>query len=195
MKYDSEIRAEIIKSAAKVFSQYGYKKTRMEDVAKTVGRGKSSLYYYFKNKDEVFKAVVEYEANILKYELIDSVAMGSDSLGKIKNYLLTRMKVYKRVDNFYKVLNYESLSHLTFVEDIRRAYAKQEITLLSSILSEGFEKKQINIKEPNLAAMAIVTALKGLETPLFNEPDQPMDERLNQLLEILFYGIASNAKD
>lgn len=160
MKVESEVRTDIIVNAAKVYSRYGYKKTRMDDIAKSVDKGKSTLYYYFKNKDEVFKAVIEYEADILKAEILEAVAIANEPKEKIRSYLLTRMAVYQRVDNFYKALTNNLLSHLTFIEDVRRGYELQEINLLKRILEEGIEKNQLKLKDPSLAAMAIVTALK-----------------------------------
>jgi AcrR family transcriptional regulator len=44
----------------------------MDDVAHAVGKGKSSIYYYFNSKEDIFKAVIEYEAEILKVELLSS---------------------------------------------------------------------------------------------------------------------------
>ncbi len=33
----------------------------MEDIAKAAGKGKSTLYYYYTSKDEIFNAVIEDE--------------------------------------------------------------------------------------------------------------------------------------
>jgi AcrR family transcriptional regulator len=194
MKFDSDVRLHIVLKAAKVFSAYGYNKTRMDDIAKSVDKKRSTIYYYFKNKDEVFNAVVEYEANILKTELLDAVANVDEPMAKVRNYLVTRMHVYKRVDNFYKAITNNRLLHLSYIEEIRRTYEQQEIGLLSRILDEGIEKGQIHISDSGLAAMAIVTALKGLEMHLFNNEEHSLDKKLEQLLDLLFFGIASREK-
>jgi hypothetical protein len=104
------------------------------------------------------------------------------------------MHVYKRVDNFYKAITNNRLLHLSYIEEIRRTYEQQEIGLLSRILDEGIEKGQIHISDSGLAAMAIVTALKGLEMHLFNNEEHSLDKKLEQLLDLLFFGIASREK-
>src|ERR1700681_2045142 len=50
---------EIIGGARALFEKFGLKKTTMEDIAKEIGKGKSSLYYYFPSKYEIFAAVVD----------------------------------------------------------------------------------------------------------------------------------------
>ena len=42
----SEVRAEIIHVARKIFTRYGFKKTTMEEIAAASRKGKSSIYYY-----------------------------------------------------------------------------------------------------------------------------------------------------
>ncbi|MFW6389223.1 MAG: TetR/AcrR family transcriptional regulator, partial [Marinilabiliaceae bacterium] len=52
------VRIAILKSARELFAKFGYRKTTMEDIAQALRKGKSSLYYYFKNKEEIFQAVI-----------------------------------------------------------------------------------------------------------------------------------------
>ncbi|OYW78704.1 MAG: TetR family transcriptional regulator, partial [Sphingobacteriia bacterium 32-37-4] len=40
-------KEDIIREAQKLFQAYGLKKTTMEDIAKALGKGKSTLYYYY----------------------------------------------------------------------------------------------------------------------------------------------------
>jgi AcrR family transcriptional regulator len=50
--------AELIDAALEVFVERGYAATRLEDVAGRAGVSKGTLYLYFANKEELFKAVV-----------------------------------------------------------------------------------------------------------------------------------------
>ena len=43
----TEIRDQIVSTAAQIFSRFGFKKTTMDDIAKGMRKGKSSIYYYF----------------------------------------------------------------------------------------------------------------------------------------------------
>jgi AcrR family transcriptional regulator len=49
---------ELLAAALDLFVEKGFASTRLEDVAKRAGVSKGTLYLYFENKDELFKAVV-----------------------------------------------------------------------------------------------------------------------------------------
>jgi AcrR family transcriptional regulator len=49
---------ELLAAALDLFVERGFASTRLEDVAKRAGVSKGTLYLYFENKDELFKAVV-----------------------------------------------------------------------------------------------------------------------------------------
>ena len=185
-----DIRDQIVDTARGIFTRFGFRKTTMDEIAKAMRKGKSSIYYYFTSKEEIFKAVVDKESQTLREELISAINRTSDPREKLRNYVLTRMKVMKNVANFYDALKNEYLSHLDFVNKVREKYDRQEIKIVSDILEEGTAKKIFRIEDPELAAIAIVTALKGLEIPLFwSKANKNLEKRTDQLLEVLFNGI------
>lgn len=49
---------ELLAAALDLFVERGYASTRLEDVARRAGVSKGTLYLYFENKEELFKAVV-----------------------------------------------------------------------------------------------------------------------------------------
>jgi AcrR family transcriptional regulator len=49
---------ELLEAAIDLFVERGYAATRLEDVARRAGVSKGTLYLYFENKEELFKAVV-----------------------------------------------------------------------------------------------------------------------------------------
>ncbi|RJG22547.1 TetR/AcrR family transcriptional regulator, partial [Massilia cavernae] len=49
---------ELLAAALDLFVERGFASTRLEDVAKRAGVSKGTLYLYFTNKEELFKAVV-----------------------------------------------------------------------------------------------------------------------------------------
>jgi AcrR family transcriptional regulator len=49
---------ELLEAALNLFVERGYAATRLDDVARQAGVSKGTLYLYFTNKEELFKAVV-----------------------------------------------------------------------------------------------------------------------------------------
>jgi len=185
-----EFRKKVIITAGQIFSRYGFKKTTMDEIARALKMGKSSIYYYFESKEEIFEAVVLYEANILRNELTTAIKSVESPIEKLKNYVFVRMKSFEKLSNYYNAIFDKNLDHFSFIEKIRSRYDREEQAMLRLILYHGARKKVFSIKESEYTALAIQTALKGLEVPLFwKKREVNIEERLNAILEVLFYGI------
>ncbi|MEW6605366.1 MAG: TetR/AcrR family transcriptional regulator [Thermoproteota archaeon] len=68
--YKAELKEKIIQAAIESFSQSGYDRTKMEDIAKRLGLSKGTLYLYFKSKEDLFIAICE--RNIQKSDKEDA---------------------------------------------------------------------------------------------------------------------------
>jgi AcrR family transcriptional regulator len=185
-----EFRRKIIISSGRIFSRYGFKKTTMDEIAKALKIGKSSVYYYFKSKEEIFEAVVLYEANILRNELTKAIKSVESPVDKMKNYVFVRMKAFEKLSNYYNAIFDKNLDHFDFIESIREKYDREELAILRLILFHGAREKVFNVANSEYTALAVQTALKGLEVPLFwKKREINIEERLNGILEVLFNGI------
>lgn len=187
---NDEIRTRIIDIARNIFTHFGFKKTTMEEIAQASRKGKSSIYYYFSSKEEIFKAVVEKEAEELKSELAKRTENIEDPIEKLNVYIKVRMRKLDKLKNFYAALKSDYLSHLEFIEEIRNKYDKEEIRIVADIIQQGIDAGKFNVDDAELSAIAIVTAMKGLEVPLFlNKEHRNIETRLTSLINFLFYGI------
>lgn len=185
-----EVKEAIVNVARHIFSRFGFKKTTMDEIAIASRKGKSSIYYYFASKEEIFQAVVEKEASILKQELIKAIGEADSPTQKLKAHVLVRMGTMEKLANFYSAIKDDYLSHLDFIEKIRKKYDLEEIQMMQNILNEGVENNIFEIEDTSLAAIAIVTALKGMEIPLFwGVEEKDIERRLDHLILILFNGI------
>ena len=185
-----EVKEAIINVARHIFSRFGFKKTTMDEIAIASRKGKSSIYYYFASKEEIFQAVVEKEAFILKQELIRAISEADSPTQKLKAHVLVRMGTMEKLANFYSAIKDDYLSHLDFIEKIRKKYDLEEIQMMQNILNEGVNNNIFEIEDTALAAIAIVTALKGMEIPLFwGVEEKDIERRLDSLINILFNGI------
>lgn len=56
------VREQLIDIAAELFDRKGYVQTNINDIARAIGLGRSAVYHYFRNKEEILAALVEAEA-------------------------------------------------------------------------------------------------------------------------------------
>ncbi len=188
------VRESIVDAACDLFGKFGYKKTTMDDVALASRKGKTAIYYYYKNKDEIFRAVIEREAKQLADVIEKAVSIHSNPVEKLKAYVIARMQALQNVATFYDAMKNELLDHLSFMDQTREAYEKSELETVRKILLEGNKNGQFKIKRPEATAITIVTLLKGLEIPFFIQTKpEDVEEKVKNLLDIICFGIVNRA--
>lgn len=185
-----DFRNRIIETASKIFSNCGYRKTTMDDIALALNKGKSSIYYYFKCKEEIFEAVVAREARQLGKIVISAVNKASSPVEKIKSYVTARMSNFSRFTNLYQVLRNDLSDHLSFARKFRTYFNMEEVKLFQKILHEGNSKKAFHIQNEQLVALAIVQAMQGIEAPLLRDFKGPKASYpIFDTIDIILYGI------
>ena len=191
LNYNESVRISILEAAQGLFSKFGYKKTTMEDIAQELHKGKSSLYYYFKNKEEIFQAVIDWEQSVLLNKLHEIVESEQEPKDKLNNYVLVRMKTISELDNYFKALTDEKSGGLEFVRKVKESSEKEEIEMVKKILEEGIASDTFQLKNTLMGATALALAMKGLEVPMFNSTNKFEDviEHVQNVMNILFFGL------
>jgi len=188
-----EVREQLVQAARQVFARYGYKKTALDDISREARKGKSTIYYYFKSKDDIFKAVIDSEADIRAKTIDDQISVIDDPQLRLKTYIYVRMLTLKKVGNYYEAIKNDLLDNLYFVNSFRNNHFDTEINLVKELLLEGIKKGVYTIQNPELTAKTIVTLLHGFEVPLIlkNLSDEELQKSVDEMLNILFFGIVT----
>lgn len=188
-----EVREHLVQAARQVFMRYGFKKTALDDIAKEARKGKSTIYYYFKSKDEIFKAVIEAEAEIRNQTIDEQVSAVEDPQQKLRTYIFVRLLSLKKVDNYYEAIKNDLLDNLYFINSLRIKHLDSEVTFVKNLLLEGIDKGVYTIQNPELTARTLVTLLQGFEVPLIqkNLTDEEIQKSIDEMLNILFHGIVT----
>ena len=180
----------ILETARNIFKKFGFAKTSIGDIAIAARKGRRTIYTYFESKEDIYKAVIEKEVDILRKKLFEVIFTKTSAKEKLKGYVTTRMVTINELANYYEALRNDYMRDFKIIEKIREDFDKQEINMVSEILTEGIEANEFEIDSINLTAKAIVIALKGFEIPFFIEKvDENIEIQLDSLIEILFNGI------
>jgi AcrR family transcriptional regulator len=183
-------RENIIVAASIAFSKFGYKKTTLDDIASFTNVSKTGIYYYFKNKEEVFNEVIKKEAEKLQGTLSDAIKQESRPVDKLFAYVNTRMLYMENISNYYSALKHDLLDHLTVINQNREEFDKIEIQILINILVEGNTKKDFFIENIEETAKLLMLTLKSLEIPFFGTENAPdYKPYLERFVTLCLYGI------
>uniref|UniRef100_A0A7C4YAB4 TetR/AcrR family transcriptional regulator n=1 Tax=candidate division WOR-3 bacterium TaxID=2052148 RepID=A0A7C4YAB4_UNCW3 len=187
---EKDMKEKIISVARDVFTSFGFKKTSMEMISKKLGVTKSSLYYYFKDKEDIFKEIIEREAKEIIDKIEKSIERIEDPEKKLKEYFNVRMRFFLNIANRFKTFKEEYFEEYNFIGRIRKNYDKYEYEKVKEIIEEGVKKGRFVIKNVELTAFAIVSAAKGLEYEIATRIKRKnLTKNLENLIDILFYGI------
>jgi AcrR family transcriptional regulator len=184
-----EIRDQIVEVSRQIFGRMGFKGTTMDEIAHGINKGKSSIYYYFPGKEDIYQAVIEKEVSLLHAEIQRSISQVESPVEKLKVYVLVRLRTLSTMTNFYEALKNEYFYQFDFVSKIREINDKEESAMVENLLKDGVARNIFVIHNTELASIAIVTAMRGLEAPLLQCSEIHLEERIDHLLAILFYGI------
>lgn len=86
--YKAEVRDKIIQAAIQSFSQTGFDRTKVEDIAKRLGLSKGTIYLYFASKEDLFLGICEHYLKMMK------VRQHSSVFSKREDLLLDAEKFY-----------------------------------------------------------------------------------------------------
>jgi AcrR family transcriptional regulator len=183
-------KEKILETARVIFTRFGIKKSTMDEIAKKIRMGKSTLYHYFKSKEDIFLAVVKRESDTLKKNLQEVLEKKDSPKDKFRNYVKTRMKYLKELSVYYATLTDAYFDIYSFAEEIREDFQNFELESLKSIFTEGVEKEVFDLKNPELTAKMIIIAFKGFEYLLITKEETPdVESEFDMFIDMFFEGI------
>ncbi len=193
---DSNKRAAILAGAEAQFSQYGFRRTSMEDIARQIGVSRASLYSYFDNKEAIFRGLSE-----ALYE--ESIAKASAELRLGRGSTPVDVRIYQGLCGFYIRLYgiLESTPHgADIIEassrlsaDIVQTYYERIEKMLAAELAFAADNGEIDLRSAGVtaksAAEMIRLASAGLKQGSRTFADYK--KRLSTFLPLLFAGFKS----
>src|SRR5579862_6069953 len=136
------VKEKIGQVAMKCFSKYGLDKTTLDDIAKEVGLNKASLYYYYKNKEDIFLEVAIREGQDFLASLQAKTLVKKNTEDRVTFYLLERINYYKNILNMNRVSVETVYKMLPRFFELFDSVVKAEVNFLSKIIREGVKRKR-----------------------------------------------------
>lgn len=158
-------RNKLIDVARTLFAKKGIEETTMNDIALASGKGRRTLYTYFKSKEEVYGAVVEDELDMMSQQMADVAAQDMDHEDKLVAMIYAHLNAIKMVVQRNGNMRAEFFRDIWKVSLIRKRFDRKEKILLTQIISDGVKCGRFDVEEIGLMVDIIRYAVKGLEVP------------------------------
>lgn len=189
----SNTRSELIEVARQLFATKGFDNTTMNEIAAQSGKGRRTLYTYFKSKSDIFMAVIDSEMNRLLEAIEEILPLRMPADEKLKRYILCRLDQVKDTVIRNGSLKAEFFRDVIQLEHARRRLDVRELTILRSILQQGIDEGTFEIDNASVVAVTIHYALRGLDLPnirgQFTALGVPTIRVRESIFKMIFFGI------
>jgi AcrR family transcriptional regulator len=188
-------RAEILDAALRVFGQYGYRRTSMDDIAREAGIAKGTVYLSFTSKEEVFQAL----GQRLALRMLAGAEAASRRPGTTADKLAamhaawfgTYAETIRRSPHAAELLDAKHRLSADLVADASSRYKR----LVRDVLAEAVAAGELDLERAGLttdtAAELLIASARGLES----SATSPAAYRryLDALVRVMIAGLSSLA--
>lgn len=187
----SDNKSDILSQSKTLFEKFGYQKTTLTDIARSVGKVKTAIYYYFSGKEEIFAQLVRAESETFLGKLMSTVLEEDDPDKQIELYIATRVRLMKKISTRYHFLKQEFFELMPIVEQNRKQADLKEIDFIEKIIERGNNRGLFNVNSSEYSAKMLVNTLKGLEIQMY-VTDQIIiqEDNLKEFTTFLLYGLS-----
>lgn len=197
LKKEKFLRKTLILDAAmKIFARVGYDKTTMNDIAKEAGYSKANMYFYFKNKEEVFLDLLKDEMKKRRGMLQGILQMKVAPESKIGQFIENSFRYVNEHIDLIRILHSEQnkLSQLGKKEKFRKDLLNDQfatINILAKIINEGIESGEYRKTDSREVAMLLMGMVGAAIMYWFhNNKEVDLDKYRMRILEVLLTGIS-----
>ena len=159
----------IIEASQKRFGLFGVEKTSMREIADDLKLSKASLYYYFPDKESLYKAVVEKEQKEFIDRITERILSIEEPEQLLREYSKSRLSYFKTLLNLSR-LRLEAYSGLKpGFRDTIQIFKEKEKEIIKKIFEKGIITGIFFIKDTDQTASLFLDLLKGLRVTVVNE--------------------------
>ena len=190
-------RQEIMAAALELFSEKGFHRVTMHEIASAAEFAVGTLYKFFENKEDLYKALILEKANEFHFALIEALESDTYVMKSIKAYLETYIRIFVEHEKFVRLYFAEtrgaSFNIRAGLDQELKEIHEQIMNKLSTVFKEGIRKKILVDFDPYLLATALEGMTHALLVQDLDQPHQhPFD--LDLIINLFFASVLKNAK-
>jgi TetR/AcrR family transcriptional regulator len=146
-----ESRAAILKAAVAEFSEHGIAGARTDAIARAAHVNKALLYYYFKDKDALYEAVLDHVFSGMRARVLPVLESGLPPRQKMLEYLGTYFDYIAANPRFPRVVQREwmrSGAGTARMQRVAKRYFRPIFEKLVGVLRDGIEAGEFRAVNP-----------------------------------------------
>jgi len=188
-------RGDILAAALELFSEKGYYNVSMHEIAERAEFSIGTLYKFFKNKEDLYKALILEQANKFHDALTKAIEEPDDEIDKLRNYVKAKGAVFRANVSIIRLYFAEtggaSFNVMAGLDsEIRERYG-HFLQTLTLVFEKGIKRERFKkIADPYYLAVALDSLTNAFLFLWLEEPERrPYPEDPDIILNILFKGL------
>ena len=188
-------RQEILASAIELFSERGYHNVSMHEIAEKAEFAIGTLYKFFRNKEDLYKALILGQAEKFHDALTQAIKEPDDEVEKLRNYVKAKGSLFRAnvsvIRLYFAETGGASFNVMAGLDcEIRKRYGRF-LRTLASVFESGIKRKRFKkIADPYHLAVALDSLTNAFLFLWLEAPDRhPYPENPDAILDILFKGL------
>lgn len=162
-----EKRCDIARASVELFFEKGFQQTSIDEIAKSAGVAKGTVYLYFKNKDEIIFTIWDLLALQHKEKFLQKVSPSMSAQEKIMLYYnfeecLPENKHHKILNLYQQFVSTMLIDQSGLYTSYFESFFQEDYTFLSQCLKEGIAKGEMEIDNVDILTNCIIVFTKGL---------------------------------
>lgn len=192
INYNDGARELILQAAEKRFSQFGYKKTTMAEIAKDADMSAANLYRYFENKQEIIAECARkyFNARVVMLKHAVNIYHGNACL-MLENYLLTTLRYTHKLAKSNKKVS-ELIEYIKETSpEIIYERISTETRLIAGILQAGVDSGEFKVENLEETSFSVYLSTIMFELPTFMNVYtlEEFEDMAKSLIKTLITGI------
>lgn len=174
-------RQEILSAALNLFSTRDYSAITIKDIARLAGINTSLLYYYFEDKEALFRAALEEAVGAAMRNYENVASKHSEPVDLINDWFQMHVELAEDIRRLVKILmDYSSSQSQTRVlDDVVSKFYDVEIQILTKAVRRGQREGLFNNTHPHAAAEFASTHLDGIMVRSIIQPALDIEAAVN----------------
>ncbi|HTU89945.1 MAG TPA: TetR/AcrR family transcriptional regulator [Gemmataceae bacterium] len=187
MRTAKPVRSEhILEAAARLFGERPYHEVRMEDIAAKAGVSKGGIYLKFKDKEDLYLALILHSLQRLHQAVQSMIAPLHSPEEKLATVVREGMRFFHKAPYFLELIQRMDVSRSAAHTAALNSNRKQFINLLIDILGELNASGHWAARDPELAALALTGMIREALRWRDDDPERLADE----LVQLFLHGIS-----
>ena len=161
----TKTRQLLIDVARRQFAKHGLENTTMNDIAEASGKGRRTLYTYFKSKEDIYRAVIDGELMRISSTFLAVARKTMSPEAKLAELIFAHLSLIKGAVERNGNLRAEFFRNIWQVESVRKKYDRIECDILRKTIEDGISQGFFEVDDVMLVTDIIHGCVKGLEVP------------------------------